>query len=382
MSVLLKAILNAHALEHDRIRNAAAQIATNGPLINRGLITVPSPSEACVIDAINLVADPQGLGGLNWTSVPAGAIRTLTGGPGQWAVFMRATATAAQLSVTKTPTAVIAAGHPFYAYLLIRAVHAPVTITAKGVTSAVTYATLTLTTLAGGWQLVSLTGVIGAASEQVGLTVSAASVVAGDTLDVTGVTVCQDTDPGAPFSGDLDDEFNYAYRWASGRNNSLSRRHTTSYDVLAVAEGEAGIDIDAMGLSTGQRQGYLTQRFQARYQPELGDPEHDILSGAPSAAQVAADNATGWLTGFKQQIGDVIRADGGHYDDNRTTVFVNAPGRSFTVQIAYSASGPLIDRINRLIMDIKPGHLAFDPASGLTAGGFLADVGQTDSTLL
>jgi hypothetical protein len=380
MSVLLKAILNAHALEHDRIRQAAWQIVSNAPLAARGLITVPTPSAACVYDAVNLVTDPEGLGALNWTSAPAGPVLMTTGGPGAWAAFMRSTAVGTTLALTQQPAAPLTAGSRFYAYWLVRATRssgvAQVTVSAVGVTSTTTYATATLT-LPGGWSLVRLTGVIGASAEAVLLRSTAIAPVAGNTLDMTGVTLCQGVDPGV-----TPDEFNYVYRWVGVRNGSLTRRYTTLYDALAVAEGEADIGIAALGLTTSQRQGYLTQRFQARHQPQLGDPQHDTLSGVATPAQVAVDNANGWLTGFKQQIGDVIRADGTPYDDNRTTVFVNAPARSFTVQIAYSASGPLINRLNRLILDIKPGHLNYTSVSGLTAGGFLADSGQVGVTLL
>ncbi len=361
----------AELLIYDHALTATDRATVQGYLHGKWMTSGPAP----------LLTTPTILAPVARTQAQAtltvGTARPVPTGPPppQWPGFMRATAVGTNLALVKSPPYVFAAGTQLYAYMLLRTTVPGLSLIINGVTTATRYANVFLTTTPGGWVLARVTATIGATAEAVTLTAQTRSVAsAGDTLDMTGVTLCAGVDPGGPFSGDLDDEFNYAYRWASssGRNASPSHRHTTQYDLLAVAEGEAGIDIGAQGLSIVQRQKYLAQRFQARYQPSLGDSAHDT-----SGAVVPT-----WLTGFKAQIGDVIRADGTSYDDNRTTVFVNAAARSFTVQIAYSASGPLIDRIIRLIMDIKPAHLGFDPASGLTAGAFLADVGQTDTTPL
>jgi hypothetical protein len=367
--VLLKAILNAHALEHDRIRNAAWQIISGAPFVNRGRLRVPTPSQACLVDAVNLCHDPQGIGSLQTWTGDSAPVRNATGAPPGWLSYVTCDGSELMVALGDVAPALRRPTVTFYCYALCQA---PATLELAG--DSTTYETVEIPGGAG-WLLARLSGST-AAPDTLRLTLTA------DLPALTGVTLCADFDPGAPFSGDSDDEFNFAYRWAGIRNASVSNRHTTEFDALAVAEAEANIGIAPLTLNTAQRQEYLTQRFQARHQPHLGDPEHDTMTGQPSAAQIALDHSRGWITGFKQQIGDVIRADGTAYDDNRTTVLVDAPDRSFRVEIAYAADGPLVDRIIRLIQDIKPAHLAFDAGTALDVGGFLADVGKTDETPL
>jgi hypothetical protein len=177
----------------------------------------------------------------------------------------------------------------------------------------------------------------------------------GAQLRMTGVTVCLAHDPGEPFSGDTPDyqkdpsspafaRRNYAYSWEGPRGFSYSLRHERAFDMLRLFEEQAEIDVSPLELMVAQRRAFLQARFKARHRPY----EETFIALLVFLLEQE-------LPGVGLQAVRVVN----NYSDY-----------SMEVQITFPASGKMEARVERLIEEIKPAHIAVELSVPPSGGGF------------
>lgn len=158
-----------------------------------------------------------------------------------------------------------------------------------------------------------------------------------------------------PFGGDLATTDQYAYDWAGARHHSRSRRFGRAFPLQNLREQEANFSVEPEGLTHAQRQTYLLARWQARRKP--------------------------WASTFTHLIAVVIASDTGESVENiedAIRVIEDFEHYSFKVELPYSETGVVADRIKRLIEGIKPAHLNVNVSTGITWGTFRTDISKTD----
>lgn len=350
MSFVLRAVLNAIALESERIRGTMAAITEQAAPNRTGLLNLALPSPFAEPTATNLITDPQGLGAGTAWAVTNGTRGVADGStPTRWSrsVFVESDgAGASRIGATFTPQ--ITGTHTLL--LLARTEGSYSGTVSAQVRSGTISGTLTAgsTALAGpfGWTLFQFTASLTAATTYALLGGWSTTPTAGTRLHVTGLTASFGTLEEA-FSGDFDDTENYTYRWRAARNGSPSVRHGRDVDLVALREEEAALDVRPEGLTVEQRRDYLVKRRQARHH---GDAQ---TFRALIAALIQTDNPSFTVAGVR------IDEDIDDY--------------SFKVQISYAPTGKLATRVEHLIEDIKPAHLAL---TGITWGAFQAGVNQ------
>lgn len=161
-----------------------------------------------------------------------------------------------------------------------------------------------------------------------------------------------------PFSGDLETTRRYTYAWRGARNQSRSRRYGNHLNLLALREQEAGFSVDPEGMTHAQRQTYVLARWHARRKP--------------------------WQTIFVHLIAMVIQSEtGGSLPEIEGAIRIieDFSHYAFKVEIPYSATGVLTDRIKRLVEAIHPAHLNIDVDSDIVWGSFRADISKAGETV-
>jgi hypothetical protein len=364
VSRALKTMLNATALEHQRVLSCAAQIAALTPISELGVLEVVSANTLCRVDCVNRIIDPEGAGGLtNWFATDGSIARVAGGTPPGWntlnpgyVAYTSAAGTGAFGATTDGADATVdsfAAGTTFWVCLFAYG-PAPATLQVLGAGSMELYAQTPLDA-GGGWGMYELSGVC---TVQEGLTVQL--VPTGDDLaqvfGMTGMTLVVEKDPGGPFSGDTQPaafEQAFAYAWegdqtysATGvRNHSRSDRFGTQYDLVALAEAQSGLSLAPLGLTEAQRQLFLQQRFSSR--------------GIP------------WSSKLIQLIVELIQTENSSFTTSEVVIEVDAANRSYSVSINYSPDGALYQRLLTLIEGEVPAHLA---RQQLISGAFQAGI--------
>ena len=156
-----------------------------------------------------------------------------------------------------------------------------------------------------------------------------------------------------PFTGDLATTDQYTYDWAGARHSSRSRRYGRHFNLLAQREREAGFSVDPVGMSHAQRATYVLSRWQARHRP--------------------------WAETFTRLIAIVIQSGTGadlESIEENLRVVEDIPSYSFTVEVPYSPSGVLAERIRKLVADIHPAHLNINLDTAIIWGSFEADISK------
>jgi hypothetical protein len=364
MSTTLRAILNSMAQEEQRIRQQSDAIAAMASLAQASLMplygnpALPNgdPRPGTVVQATNEVLDPQGLQGVgssSW-SVTGGALLPIDIAPEGWIRTMALVAAGGAIgTITAHAGAALAAAGPAWAYALVSSDVAG-TIRLKGVTSGTSYETRSV--IAGaGWTLYVFSTPAAVAEGLEIVLASSANMTAGQRLRMTGVTVCYDADPGEPFSGDSLAE--NAYAWQGPRSASRSIRYGTEIDIVAMLEQQAQLDVKPSGQSPLQRRAYMLQRFKARHRP-YGSTFIELIAGF-----IQFDNPSFTTAGVR--------------------VVENFAEYSFSLEIDYSPTALLGERVARLVAEIQPCHLAH---TATAFGNFILSpatgAGQLDVTTL
>lgn len=354
MSRILKANLNALGLEADTIRADLRAVSALAIPSQYGLLEKAggAPSSASLVEATNIVTDPQGLGprttwvhGDGVSVAPNDAI-TL---PDGWSRAMELT----DLGGTDTKflyvsfTATVDGLHYWYAFAR-HSYPAPVTVALAHDQGDVDARTIPAG-LADSWWLCRGSAQLTAGQRYWIAIDPPDDQPAGNQAWLTGVTVCPLADPDGPFSGDTTPTERHLYSWQGPRNNSISQRRGQTVDLLALREQTARLDIAPVGLSIEQRCAYLLARRKARHH---------------------GDGAT-----FVQLIVEMIRTEDPTFQPADVRIVENFENGSMSLQIAYNPSGDLAARITRLIDDIKPYPIAVD---SIVWGTFRADISQAD----
>ena len=228
-----------------------------------------------------------------------------------------------------------------------------------------------------GWLLVG-----GAAQLQPGaayeilIESQSSSPAAGTKVAMTGATVAQGADPGGPFSGgnparsdaattEVPQRKSVHFAWDGAAQGSRSRMHTTTLDVIALREAEAGLDINPVGLSDAQRALYLLKRRQARHN-----------GGASSLVDL---------------IVALIQTEDPTFTASRVKIVRDYGNRTFSVQIVnYNTTRVLAERVERMINSLRPLAMNFVGVSigwpiaeleAAFAGGDIADVEATYTSI-
>lgn len=351
MSQNLRALMNAIAQEGMRMDRAVAGIAASNMFSQLGDFLVEgAPSRNLKVSATNLIRDPQGFGDSSLWSTTLGTKVPIDGGvPTRWLRCMQFTTAGGgqgeilQQSSTLTPIAGTVWGYCF----------ARVIAGASGnwnvyfEDALAGFQQFVNVGLGPTWRLLSFVVPGQAAGRQPRFRAHDFSGNAGNVIQLTGLTACGDFDPGEPFSGDLATTDKYFYGWLGGRSASSSARFGPYYDMTAVREREAGLDINPFGQTVAQRAQYLLLRKQARHHP-YGQTFVDLIT-------------------------DLIQQDQPSFSSSGVRIVENFSNYAFSVQIAYNPSGVLADRVQRLIREIKPAHLAL---TGISWGTFQADVNK------
>lgn len=368
MSRIFRAMMNALAHESQLLDNAVRDVSALTLPANlfdpsrseaeQGLPVEGTPTTLNIVEVENLVLDPVGHGPAFsdlWTITGAASSPlTPTDLPRhRYAVQLVADGGDVDVSIDVA----LPEDGIYYWYVLVRSDHLDAGNYARlrqnfGSHAASTFAmvgSLASWTLAYG-----LLGTVAGAHQ---LQLHIESAPADSISAITAATVCAD-DPGEAFHGDMATTRTGAYSWQGARGNSVSRRHGQLFDFLALHEQEHEIGVHPEGLGTYQRQVYLQQRLQARHKP--------------------------WGETFVALILDVLRSDPGVPDDFSATnvrVLEDHPNYAFTVQINYNPTGALVERIKRLVADIKPAHLICDPDTDIIWGTFRADISAAGDPL-
>ena len=341
--------MNAIALEGDRLERAAESIA-EGAIYGRlsDLLVEGAPSQALKVSATNLVYDPQGLGDQSKWSAGGGTLAARDSGvPKPWLRQMVATWTSGTLAPQVVFTADRSGTCWWYALVRTSATSGSLNVRLRENFGALNVVSNVAVPLSSGWTLVKGSGPV-TLGQAYRIEASIATPgPAGAELALTGATACTDADPGEPFSGDFPVTAGYGYLWRGGRNAGPSERRGPYFDLLSLREQEAGLNVNPAGLTVDQRSAYLLLRKQARHHP-YGETFINLI-----VALVQQENPNFTAAGVR------VVEDFRHY--------------AFSVQIAYSPSGVLADRITRLIGEIQPCHLKL---TGISWGTFQADVNK------
>jgi hypothetical protein len=355
--LVTRAVLNSIAIEADRVRAAAQTIEEASVLSMVGSTpTYATPTPDNVTDAINLVFDPQNhlatwdAWQSSYTSHFALSVELDDVPP----ICSRATLAVADGSGTarlRVPFTSTDAGN-YYAYLLLKAdAGRALTVSFYAGASQVGTATTVAANTTTGWTVVRCSGSLAADTVHT-IDVNAGSAPAGYSLRMTGVTVSPLADPGEPFDGDrgLD---GYLYEWSSAAHASPSFRHNGVRDFLAMREESAQLSPAPYGLTTEQRRSYLLARFRARNRA--------------------------WASMFVDLIVALIQSENPDFSESGVRVTDDPVASTMAVEIAYSPSGRLVDRVTQLVAATKPLHIGL-PA-GIVWGAFLAGPDMLETTL-
>jgi hypothetical protein len=232
-----------------------------------------------------------------------------------------------------------------YAYLIVRCTDGPVRVFARGISSGDDFGLAQGT--ATGWTLVRIEFELPAEESLALIVETVGDLSNGGTLAATGATLAAGADPGEPFSGETPGSHNHVYRWESAAHASRSVRHNDRFDLLALYEEQARLDVAPLGQTIAQRAKYLLQRWQARHHPH-GET-------------------------FVRLIAELIQTDDSSFSERAVRVNVDWEDMSFTVEIDYDPDAVMAARVSRLIDDIQPCHLRFGRT---TYGAFRADINR------
>jgi hypothetical protein len=356
MSQVLASVLNAIALESQRVRDFAREATEQSvpSLIAEDLVLRATPTHNGAVDAINLITDPQALGaGTGWIA-PVGLTKSyLTDAPPGWIRSMAVTSDGSTnwySTMNFTP----ATTDTYTGYIYVKFDHgsnggqttigiqenfggflmkASQVVNADALTSWALVGPFTATLTGGSLYRFTIDPNNAGTS--------------GTRILSTGATLVRGSDPGEAFSGDKETDGQHAYAWQGARNASPSLRHSQAYDLLDLQEREREFSIHPEGMSFASRKAYLQHRMHARHKP--------------------------YATEFVDLIVKVIQSEVPGFSANSVRVDEDYDSYTFSVNIAYAEQGALSERIEQLVQDIKPAHLKL---TGITWGQFLADVNE------
>jgi hypothetical protein len=357
VSVVLKSVLNALALEEERVRRALRVGAYRMiPSAMLPQFIEASPSLRGDIDATNIVVDPQGLGAATTWSATGGELTFDDQDPPRGFSRSGGVLPAGGTTVLVGTTFVAASTETHYWYALVRStLGTAVTVRLINVGTAAVVGSVTLLGQGTGWQVVQ-----GGAAELVegtlyrvqayssladGSTTTVASTTAR--LWLSGVTVTPGIDPKGAFSGDSATTAQHAYSWQAGRNGSPSRRHTRYVDLLSDIEEEREFGIVPEGLTWDQRREYWIRRIQA-YNKPYSEVLRDLLLL-------------------------LIRTENPSATASSVRIIETVAEYRFRVEIGYAETGPLAQRLRQLIADVQPAHLELED---IVWGTFQADISE------
>jgi hypothetical protein len=338
--------MNSIALEGMRMDRAVDGLARSAMFSQLGdYLVEAAPTRNLKISATNLMPDPQGLGdGSNWAFANGTKVPIAGDVPARWLRYLQFTTTGSASNDIWQYSSPINGGS-VWGYCFVRVVSGSWNIFLEDNGGA--FQKFVNVPAGGGWRLIALSATGVPAGRQVRWRLHSGTITTGDVAHITGATVCNDFDPGEPFSGDQARTDKYFYGWLGGRNASSSARFGPYYNMVAVREREAGLDINPAGQTIAQRAQYLLLRRQARHHP-YGQTFVDLIT-------------------------DLIQQDEPSFGSSGVRIVENFANYSFSVQIAYNPSGVLADRVQRLIKEVKPAHLAL---TGISWGTFQADVNK------
>ena len=379
MSRVLYSLLNSAAAELGLIEEQALGVAGQAATSEAGLLTrTGTVTPAGVVVATNVILDPQAVLGLGantsvWQGTGNAKVATFSiteaEVPPEWERALVLTPAEPNVegeivaSTEQESTGAIKPGMT-WAYCLARyagAVGPPAT-TVKvqlcvqiGPIPGGELKPFAEVTLSGrGWNLVAMSAIAplnGAGGEQLALRMVSTGVLATtDRLMMTGATICQDGDPGQPFSGDLRDAqkdpdqdqsegdpavlTNYSFAWKGPRGSSPSLAYGRQLDVLELFERQALLDPAPVGQSLEQRRAFFEARSKARHKP---------------AGEV-----------FVELIVDLIRQDTPGFQASGVRIAEHYSNRSLEIEIDYTPTRVMGARVERLIKDTLPAHLKLE----------------------
>jgi hypothetical protein len=354
VSAVLEAVLNAIALESQRVREFAQDATEQSvpSLIEEQLTLVATPGYQGVVDATNMVTDPEGKGALTAWEVSNGTKGTTeTGLPQRFTRAVTNTSNAGGTQELRALVTIPTAG-TYYWYVLAKTTYTANVVYIRlrqhfGAFSVIGASQLIGTGMGSEWQLFGGAATIASTGVHRIEAASQGTPAAGTVIYMTGATLVAGADPGEVFTGDFGTTGQHAYAWQGARHASPSLRHSQAFDLLDLQEREREFSIHPEGMSFASRKAYLQHRMHARHKP--------------------------YATEFVDLIVKVIQSEVPGFSASSVRIDEDYDSYTFSVNIAYAEQGALSERIEQLVNDIKPAHLKL---TGITWGQFLADVNE------